>query len=110
MLEQIAYRFSKVPEQRQRVYQIEDLERLSAGVLYSDGDGKNFFDNGRIETVLSKFINNDTLKIYIDPFNFGVTAGYQKEGESHEDYAKRMKETGGFSIAPPSAPSSGSGY
>jgi len=73
-------------EERQRVYTIVDLEYLSESALYSDG--KNFVKkDGTIETVLPKFIGNDSVKVYINPLTGRVDAGYQKAGESHRDFS-----------------------
>ena len=62
-----------------------DLESLSASALYSDGKSIVKRD-GTIETVLPKFVGNDTVKVYINPLTGRVDAGYQKGGESHAAY------------------------
>ena len=62
MLEQIAYEVPRAVEQRQVVYQVGDLESLSASVLY--GESKNNVKiDGTIETILPQFINDDTVKL-----------------------------------------------
>jgi len=75
------------PMQRQQTYfVVGDLESLSASALY--GGDKNFVKkDGTIETVLPKFIGNDSVKIYINPLTGKVDAGYQKVGEPHRDYS-----------------------
>lgn len=75
----------RVEQQRERVYTIVDLESLSASALYT---GKNSVrKDGTMETILPNFINNDTLKLYINPLTGKTDAGYQKGGESHRDYS-----------------------
>lgn len=78
-----------LPAPRQKVYTIGDLESMSASYLYSgEADGKNFVKkDGTIETVLPKFVGEDTVKIYTNPLTGRVDAGYQKEGESHKEYS-----------------------
>lgn len=52
-------------------------------------DSKNLIKrDGTIETVLPKFIGNDTVKVYINPLTGQTTAGYQNSGESHKSYSK----------------------
>ena len=72
--------------QRERVYNIVDLESLSASALYSDtkNDVKR---DGTMETVLRKFINNDTVKVYINPLTGETNVGYQNGGEKHREYS-----------------------
>ena len=90
--------------EEQIYFSSSDLENLSSIVLYSSGFLKSIplggtnFRGGRIETVFPKIDGFGTLKIYINPFNFSGLAGYQEEGESHKDYAKRMKEDGGVDL------------
>lgn len=112
MLEQIAYEMPRVSESegRQRVYVVGDLESLSSVALYSK-EGDTVFRNGRIETIFPKIDDNGTAKIYINPSNFSGIAGFQMDGESHEDYARRMKDGGGISLGGGfSGLSSGGGY
>ena len=97
MLEQIAYQLSRVNKTNQRVYQVGDLESLSASTLYSDY-GDTDFNHRMIETVFPGIDGKGCLKIYIDPFSFSGTAGYHNKGEKHKDYAKRMEESGGISL------------
>jgi len=88
-LEQMMYQpmqMQRTESQRDRIYNIVDLESLSASALYSDG--KNFVKkDGTIETVLPKFVGNDSVKVYINPLTGKVDAGYQKSRESHRDYS-----------------------
>lgn len=78
---------SQISEPRQQTYfVVGNLESLSASALYSDS--KNIVKkDGTIETVLPKFINNDTLKIYINPLTGKTNAGYQNGGEKHREYS-----------------------
>ena len=106
MLEQIAYEGMPLIQRQQTYFVVGDLGRLSASALYSDGDTE--FRDGRIETVLPRFKGNGTVKVYINPFDFSGIAGFQKEGESHDEYKKRMQESGGVSLGGGiGAPSSG---
>jgi hypothetical protein len=95
----------------ERIYSVVDLSGLSSVALYS-GDSDTDFRNGKIETIFPKINGNDTLKIYIDPFKFSGIAGYQGGGESHKEYAKKMKSEGGISLGGGFSGgfSSGSGY
>ncbi len=43
--------------------------------------------DGTMETVLPKFINDDTVKVYINPMTGETSVGVQNGGESHTDYA-----------------------
>ena len=49
--------------------------------------------DGTMETILPKFIGNDTVKIYINPLTGKTIAGYQEGGEKHGDYAKSERIT-----------------
>jgi hypothetical protein len=52
-------------------------------------DSKNIVKrDGTIETILPKFIENDTAKIYINPLTGKTTAGYQNGKEKHSNYSK----------------------
>ena len=86
-LQLIAYGAQGVSEQKEKVFTIVDLESLSASVLYTEGENDVKRD-GTIETVLPKFIWNDTLKVYINPLTGKTVAGYQNAEEKHSEYAK----------------------
>ena len=86
MLEQIAYEVPRAVEQRQVVYQVEDLESLSASVLYNESKNNVKID-GTIETILPQFINDDTVKLYINSLNGKTDIAYQKGGEGHTAFA-----------------------
>lgn len=77
----------RVSEQRQQTYfVVEDLENLSANVLYSESR-RIIRRGGTTETVLKKFIDNDTVKVYINPLTGKVDASYQNGGEKHREYS-----------------------
>lgn len=86
------------------IYTSIDLKFLSSSILYDKGYIKST-DAGDDDTPTFNFYN------WLIPKRFGeTTLGIQEPGESHEDYAKRMKDGGGFDITPPSSFSSGGGY
>jgi hypothetical protein len=111
MLEQFTYEIQRNNETRKREYQTGNLESLSVITLYSD-EGSTEFRNGKIETVFPKIYGGGTTKIYIDPSVFSAVAGHQNEGESHKEYAERMKSGGGVSLGGgfSGGVSSGGGY
>lgn len=49
--------------------------------------------DGTMETILPKFIGDDTVKIYINPLTGKTIAGYQEGDEKHSDYAKSGRTT-----------------
>ena len=102
MLEQIAYQLPRIHETNQRVYQVGDLESLSASALY---------DKYKLKTGQDIASDGTAYKFYtyIRPsWDFGDTElGIQENGESHDEYKKRMEEGGGINLgggigAPPS--------
>jgi hypothetical protein len=69
-----------------RMYHTIDTYLIGTTVLYTDP--KNLIKkDGTIETVLPKFVGNDTVKLYLNSLNGNLDAGYQKAGESHADYS-----------------------
>jgi len=101
MLEQIAYEGRSVQVQRQ-VYQILDLESLSAVSLYSESKD---YSKG----------NEENLNFYswLNIKKFGETDFYlQEEGESHKEFKGRLKGGGasGGTISSSGNFTSGSGY
>jgi hypothetical protein len=73
-------------QQRERVYNILDLESLSASALYSESKNDVKRD-GTMETILPRFIGNDTVKVYINPLTGETNVGYQNGGEKHREYS-----------------------
>lgn len=104
-LENLAYEARPIQEQRQVVYQVGDLESLSASVLYA---------KDKMETGVDVAKDGTAYKFYTSllPWNFGETElGIQGAGEKHKDYTKKMKEDGGISLGGGfSGFSSGGGY
>ena len=72
--------------ERQRVYTLVDLESLSASALYSESR-KIIERKGTTETVILKFINDDTVKVYYNPLTGKTDVAYQNGGEKHSDFA-----------------------
>ncbi len=56
-------------------------------VLYSESK-KIIQRKGTIETVIPKFIGNDTIKVYYNPFTGKTDVGYQNCGEKHREYSR----------------------
>jgi len=80
-------------QQRERVYNIVDLESLSASALYA---------KDKLETGVDVAKDGTAYKFYTNirpSWNFGETElGIQESGESHKSYAERMKSGGGTSL------------
>ena len=90
-LEQLSLDFPRVSFEK--VYQLVDLVYMSPIALY---------DKDKLETGVDIAKDGTAYKFYtnISPFNFGaVNLGVQNSGESHKEYAKRMKETDGIQIS-----------
>jgi hypothetical protein len=69
MLEQIAYKIPRNSEQKQVVYQVGDLEKLSASALYY-GNGNGLGSFGIVSTPLMK---KNKGEITIQPITAGMT-------------------------------------
>ena len=96
MLEQITYRKPNLGtlEEEIAVHHVSDLEKLSVSVLYLKPYIKST-DEGDDELPTFNFYNWTTLA------RFGeTTLGVQDSGESHKEYARRMKEGAGITIFP----------
>lgn len=101
MLEQMAYQRPLTSGLQGKVYQIKDLENLSATVLY----GRDDYSKG----------NEENLNFYswLTRGRFGETDFYlQDEGENHEKFKKKLKsgEASGGTITPYGDFSTGSRY
>ena len=91
-LEQRLYAPTQESKENFRVYQVGDLESLSASVLYSKIKKGNYIKSNDKELNLYNLINLQ---------NFGETeVGLQKKGESHKDFKKRIVKSGGYRIVP----------
>ena len=73
-------------QERERVYTILNLESLSASALYSESR-KIIERKGTVETIIPKFINDDTVKFYYNPLTGKTDVAYQNGGEKHSNFA-----------------------
>lgn len=86
-LEQQLYEALRTSEPRRQIYFIVgDLEGLSASALYSESR-KIIERKGTVETVIPKFINDDTVKVYYNPLTGKTDVAYQNGGEKHSNFA-----------------------
>ena len=93
MLEQIAYQVPRISREEQRFYRVSDLESLSASALY---------DKHKLKTGQDITSDGTAYKFYTNirpSWDFGDTElGIQENGESHDEYKKRMKKGEGINL------------